>query len=66
MVAFSSAGENLDLSNKRGWMRVLGSVLFYASDICVARNAFIQRSFYNSLIGLPLYFAAQMIIAATI
>lgn len=52
--------------HQRAWLRVIGSLLFYASDLMVARQAFIRKSFYNPLIGLPLYYVAQMIIASTI
>merc|ERR1712137_444719 len=44
--------------------RVLGAELFYFSDICVARERFVTSSPWNKWLGLPLYFGAQMIIAA--
>jgi hypothetical protein len=53
-------------THTKAWLRVIGSILFYASDICVARQVFIQKSFFNGLIGLPIYYVAQMIIASTI
>ncbi|MFK7894252.1 MAG: lysoplasmalogenase family protein [Myxococcota bacterium] len=43
----------------------LGAVLFAASDLSVARDRFIQASWMNAGWGLPAYFAAQMILAAT-
>jgi len=36
-----------------------GALLFVVSDIAVARDRFIQRSFSNKVWGLPLYFSAQ-------
>jgi len=43
----------------------VGAVLFYVSDLCVARERFLNGSFLNQLIGLPLYYAAQVVLAAT-
>ena len=39
----------------------VAAVLFYLSDLCVARDRFVQRAFVNRLIGLPLYYAAQLL-----
>ena len=36
---------------------------FYLSDLAVARNRFLQPGFVNRLIGLPLYYAAQLLFA---
>jgi uncharacterized membrane protein YhhN len=44
----------------------LGALLFYGSDIFVARNQFIKREFINRLIGLPLYYAGQFLLAFSI
>jgi hypothetical protein len=38
---------------------------FYLSDIFVARQRFVQHSFLNRLIGLPLYYLGQFQIAYT-
>jgi len=40
-----------------------GAVLFYVSDIFVARHRFIRKEYVNRLVGLPLYYAGQFIIA---
>lgn len=40
-----------------------GAILFYASDIFVARNRFVIKQFGNRLVGLPLYYAGQFMIA---
>ncbi len=42
------------------WPIVAGAALFWLSDLCVARDRFVQRGFANRLVGLPLYFAAQV------
>ncbi len=44
----------------------LGAVLFFLSDLAVARERFVTRDFKNKLYGLPAYFAAQLLIASAI
>ena len=43
-----------------------GAALFYLSDLAVARDRFVAPGFANALVGLPLYYAAQMVLAATV
>jgi uncharacterized membrane protein YhhN len=43
----------------------LGALAFYASDLAVARQRFVGESFTNKLWGLPLYYGAQLLLAAT-
>lgn len=45
---------------------IAGAWAFAASDIAVARRQFIDPSRRNALWGTPLYFSAQMILAASI
>jgi uncharacterized membrane protein YhhN len=45
------------------WQVLLGAVLFAASDVAVARERFVARSFANKAWGLPAYYAAQLILA---
>ena len=40
-----------------------GALLFYLSDLSVARDRFVHRSFWNGAWGLPFYFVAQLILA---
>jgi uncharacterized membrane protein YhhN len=40
-----------------------GAVLFYFSDIFVARQRFIKKAFFNRAAGLPMYYAGQFMIA---
>jgi uncharacterized membrane protein YhhN len=47
------------------WAVALGALAFTASDISVARDRFVRQEFLNRLWGLPLYYAAQLLIAAT-
>lgn len=40
-----------------------GAFAFYLSDLAVARDRFVRESFVNRLWGLPLYYAAQLLLA---
>ena len=42
---------------------VLAPSAFYVSDLAVARNRFLRPGFVNRLIGLPLYYLAQVLFA---
>jgi uncharacterized membrane protein YhhN len=48
------------------WMIPVGALMFTASDIAIVRNRFVAPGFVNRLWGLPLYYAAQLIIAWSI
>ena len=48
------------------WMIPVGALMFTASDIAVVRDRFVAPGFVNRLWGLPLYYAAQLIIAWSI
>ncbi|MEE4217747.1 MAG: lysoplasmalogenase [Xanthomonadales bacterium] len=51
----------------RGGMTVLlGGLLFLVSDLTVARNRFVAPGFVNRIWGLPMYFAAQLLFAASV
>lgn len=43
-----------------------GGLAFYLSDLSVARDRFVRESFANKLWGLPLYYAAQLCLAASV
>jgi uncharacterized membrane protein YhhN len=44
----------------------VGAASFYISDIFVAKDRFIKNAFINRLLGLPLYYLAQFMIAFSI
>lgn len=44
---------------------VVGAVAFYLSDLSVARDRFVTPGFDNKLWGWPLYYGAQLVLAAT-
>lgn len=45
---------------------VVAALMFFVSDIFVARSRFVVSSPWNGLIGLPLYFGAQIVFAYTV
>jgi uncharacterized membrane protein YhhN len=47
-------------------LALAGAILFYLSDIFVARQRFATRNYFNRAVGLPLYFAGQFMIAFSI
>jgi uncharacterized membrane protein YhhN len=47
------------------WAVAVGALAFTASDIAVARDRFVRHEYLNRAWGLPLYYAAQLLIAAT-
>lgn len=43
-----------------------GASLFYVSDLFVARERFVTPSLANTMIGLPLYYAGQILLALSV
>jgi uncharacterized membrane protein YhhN len=43
----------------------VGAIAFTASDVSVARDRFVRHRFLNRAWGLPLYYAAQVLLALT-
>ena len=43
-----------------------GALCFYLSDVFVARDKFIKEEYQNRLLGLPLYYAGQFMLAFSI
>jgi uncharacterized membrane protein YhhN len=48
------------------WRIPLAALAFYGSDISVALNRFVRPSALHRAWGAPLYFAAQLVFAATV
>jgi uncharacterized membrane protein YhhN len=44
-------------------MAFAGALAFYFSDLFVARDRFVKNEFMNRLVGLPMYYAGQFLIA---
>jgi uncharacterized membrane protein YhhN len=55
--SFQTSGRTLIL---------FGSLCFYFSDLFVARNKFIKEGYRNRLLGLPLYYAGQFLLAFSV
>jgi len=58
--AIASAGPRAE------WLPIVGAIGFYLSDLSVARDVFVRPALANRLWGLPLYYAAQLCLAATV
>ena len=44
----------------------IGALGFYFSDIFVARHRFLKAEFFNRLVGLPLYYGGQFLLAFSV
>jgi len=62
MVAFAAGAAG---RSGNYWI-VIGATLFYLSDISVARDKFVSPGWPNKAWGIPLYYAAQFILASTV
>ncbi|MGO8880286.1 MAG: lysoplasmalogenase [Desulfomonilaceae bacterium] len=58
--------RNPDTKRAGAWAILLGALLFYVSDIFVARDKFIANEFLNRLLGLPLYYCGQFLLAFSV
>lgn len=52
--------------HRTGWLLLAGAVLFFVSDLSVARDRFVRTGLVNRIWGLPLYYAAQLLLAASV
>jgi uncharacterized membrane protein YhhN len=52
-----------NLHNLAGPGLAAGACLFFLSDVCVARERFVESNVLNKAIGLPAYYAGQVLIA---
>lgn len=57
-VGTTSAGSGAGIA--------VGAALFVVSDLFVARNRFVAPGSVNRLVGLPLYYGGQLVLAATL
>jgi len=48
------------------WTLLLGALCFYLSDVFVAGHRFIARRYLYRLLGLPLYYAGQFLLAFSV
>ncbi len=54
------------ISKPGGRLILLGAVMFYISDVFVARQQFVAPGSINAIVGLPLYFGGQAVLALSI
>ncbi len=59
----AAAAHDHVLGARAGWLAAAGAATFYASDLAVAREKFVARDTWNRVIGLPVYYGAQLLIA---
>jgi uncharacterized membrane protein YhhN len=45
---------------------LVGALMFYCSDLAVARERFVAHGFVNKAWGLPLYFGGQIVLALSV
>jgi uncharacterized membrane protein YhhN len=43
-----------------------GALMFFVSDLAVARERFVDHEFVNKTWGLPLYYGGQLLLAASV
>jgi len=68
-IMFSGAWSVLGDSNLDSPGRIMifiGACSFYFSDIFVARDRFLKKEFRNRLIGLPMYYTGQFLLAFSV
>ncbi len=66
VIAAIAAARGAPLPVANRLRLVVGASLFFASDLSVARDRFVAKSFANKLWGLPAYYAGQLLIAWTL
>ena len=67
MLIGALAVFNSDSIAARGRLLVVtGAILFYLSDLFVARNRFVKKEYVNRLVGLPLYYTGQYLLALSV
>ncbi len=54
------------LPGTAGGIILTGALCFYLSDLFVARQRFVTADYLNRLIGLPLYYAGQFLLAFSV
>lgn len=63
VISAFSFRENASLSITLRYSIAAAALIFFTSDIFVARHRFVKKEFLNRAVGLPMYYSAQFIIA---
>jgi len=66
VMAAWAAFRNPEVGRVGAWFILVGAVMFYVSDLFVAHQRFVMQGFINRLLGLPLYYAAQFLLAFSV
>jgi uncharacterized membrane protein YhhN len=66
ITAMVWGGISVSWAGALPWTAAAGAILFYLSDLAVARHRFVHPSFINRALGLPAYYAGQLLLALTI
>jgi uncharacterized membrane protein YhhN len=66
VVGAASLAARQDLSLQGRTLVMAGSLLFYASDLFVAKQRFVEKNIVNRYAGLPMYYAAQFMLAFSV
>ncbi len=66
ITAMVWGGMSVSWAGALPWTAAAGAILFYLSDLAVARHRFVRPSFVNRAIGLPAYYVGQLLLALTI
>ncbi|KAF9436735.1 hypothetical protein BGZ76_003135 [Entomortierella beljakovae] len=62
ITAFGSLKSNEEFLPER----LVGAIMFFLSDLFVARQQFVHKTVLNRWIGLPLYYIGQLLLASTL
>ena len=65
-VITTMAWGAIAVAGRAGWITCAAGLLFYVSDLAVARNRFVVRRFASRAWGLPAYYFAQVLFALTL
>jgi len=63
VIGATSLAHNQQLRITGRGLALCGAILFYFSDLFIARHRFVKKQYINRLVGLPLYYAGQFMIA---
>ncbi len=66
VVITAMAWGALSVAGHAPWLVPAGALLFYLSDLAVARDRFVVRRFASRAWGLPAYYLAQVLLALTL
>ncbi len=66
VLAACAVATNGDYALPGRALLLVGAVSFFISDLFVVREQFVQKSFANAVLGLPLYYGGQFALAISL